>query len=135
VQQYSRQYGMTIGSVISLNAYQAGGDDDNHMYSSQIVNNKSFNTTPFNTLRVTCRSDFQLTGSWVSYRCIVTVLSAAKKTLKTLTAYIDEAGPSDDIVSFDISGINQQVFIAIRFESTGHAGGTYASINKIEFLN
>jgi len=126
---------MTIGSVISLNAYQAGGDDDNHMYSSQIVNNKSFNTTPFNTLRITSRSDFQSMGSWVSYRCIVTIMKTSKSVLKTLSAYIESSGPSDDIVSFDISGINQQVFIAIRFESTGHAGGTYASINKIEFLN
>jgi len=62
------------------------------------------------------------------------VLSTARKTLKTLTAYIDSSGPTDDIVSFDISDIDQQAFVAIRFESTGKATGTNATINKIEFL-
>lgn len=118
-----------------LYAHKAGGDDDTKMYSSQIVNNKSFNMSPFNTLRITCQSDFNSGGSWVSYNCVVTVLNTSKSTIKTMTGYVPEAGPIDDIVSFDISDIDQQAFITIRFESAGKATGSGAWIYKIELLN
>ena len=127
---------MTIGSRIDLYAYASGGDDDKHYYSTIFVNNKSFDLTPFNTLRITGGTSFEYGGYWIYYKCTVKILSTAKKTLKTITAQ-EQAGPSviNDVLTFDISAIDQQGFVTIGFESSTNCSKGGAWVTKIEFLN
>ena len=125
---------MTIGSRIDLSAYQSGGDDDSHYYSTIFVNNKSFDSTPFNTLRITGGASFYVGSSFIFYKCTVKILNTAKQTLTTLTA-TDESGTLDDTLTFDISTIDQQAFFAIGFESVTSCSGGTAWVSKIEFLN
>ena len=111
----------------------SGGDDDSHYYSTIFVNNKSFDMTPFNTLRITGGTGFYKGSSFIYYKCTVSILSTAKKSLKTLSV-TEQAGTLDDVLTFDISAVDQQAFVAIGFESSTNCSGGAAWVSKIEFL-
>lgn len=138
----SSQYGFAVnGSGIVLNSRRYQGTNSDYMVSARIANNISINLTPFRTLRITyvCNYAYETKndGDYKYNSADVEVHKADKNKTFIKQFGKDYHMSTEEVVvsSFDITSINEQAFIYIRFQSLDRANVGAARIIRIEFLN
>lgn len=115
------QGSVSISSTIKLTTSLNG--------TAGAITNKTFNMSPFKTIRITWNSFGPTSGTigliWV---CI----SDSKKQILYNQVSKNKVNRDDLIIDVDISSINEQAFFEIRsYSSRSSSGG---EVTKIEFL-
>lgn len=125
---------MVNSKGIVLLSENADSDDDNKMYCTIVVNNKSVNLTPFKKIRFTYVCDFYTSINGIDGIGDFVVLSAEKRQLKSVNYAFYGGFLTTTVTDVDVSDINQQAFFYVKIRSASSASGGTTTISKIEFI-